>query len=85
MPVTPTPRKLLIDYGIDIDKQGPYNGYTALHDATWQNNVDVAKVLIDADADLDHQVERWADTASVRPLAREQPDRRADRAKTRRN
>lgn len=32
--------------------RGPYNGYTALHDAIWQNNVEVAKVLIDAGANL---------------------------------
>jgi ankyrin repeat protein len=44
--------KLLIEYGIDIDKQGPNNGYTALHDAIWQNNVETAKVLITAGANL---------------------------------
>ncbi len=43
---------LLVQYHIDINKQGPYNGYTALHDAIWQNNVDVAKLLIDAGANL---------------------------------
>ncbi len=45
--------RLLIAYKIDIDKQGPYNGYTALHDAIWQNNVETAQVLIDAGAKLD--------------------------------
>jgi hypothetical protein len=44
--------RLLIDYGIDIDAQGPYNGYTALHDAIWQNNVETAKVIIAAGPDL---------------------------------
>lgn len=34
--------KILIEYGIDIDAQGPYNGYTALHDAVWQNNIEGA-------------------------------------------
>jgi ankyrin repeat protein len=43
---------LLIQHGIEIDKQGPMNGYTALHDAIWQNNVDTAKVIIDAGANL---------------------------------
>jgi ankyrin repeat protein len=34
----PEVMKILIEYGINIDAQGPYNGYTALHDAVWQNN-----------------------------------------------
>jgi len=45
--------KVLIEFGIDIDKQGPKNGYTALHDAIWENNVDTARVLIDAGASLE--------------------------------
>jgi uncharacterized protein len=44
--------KLLIQYKTDIDKQGPFNGYTALHRAVWQNNIDTAKVLIEAGANL---------------------------------
>jgi ankyrin repeat protein len=43
----------LIAYKIDVDKQGPYNGYTALHDATWQNNIETAQVIIDAGANLE--------------------------------
>ncbi|HVU10872.1 MAG TPA: ankyrin repeat domain-containing protein [Phototrophicaceae bacterium] len=43
---------LLVQYHVEIDKQGPYNGYTALHDAIWQNNVEVARLLIDAGANL---------------------------------
>lgn len=38
----PEVMKILIEYGIDIDAQGPYNGYTALHDAVWQNNIEGA-------------------------------------------
>jgi len=34
----PEVMKILIEYGINIDAQGSYNGYTALHDAVWQNN-----------------------------------------------
>ena len=45
--------RVLIAYKIDMDKQGPYNGYTALHDAIWQNNIETAKVLIEAGAKLD--------------------------------
>jgi ankyrin repeat protein len=44
--------RLLIEYHIDINKQGPVNGYTALHDAIWQNNIETAKVLIEAGANL---------------------------------
>ncbi|HSN65689.1 MAG TPA: ankyrin repeat domain-containing protein [Fusibacter sp.] len=44
--------KLLIQYNIDIDKQGPYNGYTALHDAVWQGHEDLATLLIEAGANL---------------------------------
>lgn len=44
---------LLIEYHIDIDKQEPYNGYNALHDAIWQNNVGVDRLIIDAGANLD--------------------------------
>ena len=44
--------QLLIEYQIDINKQGPYNGYTALHDAIWQDNVEIVKQLLAANADL---------------------------------
>ena len=39
-------------HGIDINKQGPKNGYTALHDAIWENNIDTARVIVEAGADL---------------------------------
>lgn len=44
--------ELLIKYEIDINKQGPYNGYTALHDAIWQDNLEIVKLLLKANADL---------------------------------
>jgi ankyrin repeat protein len=43
----------LIEYHIDINKQGPYNGYTALHDAIWQNNIATVEIIIEAGANLD--------------------------------
>lgn len=50
----PEVMKILIEYGIDIiDAQGPYNGYTALHDAVWQNNIEGVKLLVNAGARLD--------------------------------
>lgn len=48
----PDDAKLLIDAGIDVDAQGPGNGYTALHDAIWQNNVEVARHIIAANPDF---------------------------------
>jgi ankyrin repeat protein len=43
--------RLLIAHGIAINKQGPYNGYTALHDAVWQNNLGTAEVILAGGAD----------------------------------
>ncbi|WP_292748377.1 ankyrin repeat domain-containing protein [Nostoc sp. NMS4] len=45
--------KILIEYGINIDAQGPYNGYTALHDAVWQDNIEGVRLLVNAGASLD--------------------------------
>ena len=45
-------RVLLQQPGIDIDYQGPTNGYTPLHDALWHGFEDCARLLIDAGADL---------------------------------
>jgi ankyrin repeat protein len=33
-----------------IDWQGPYNGYTALHDAAWHGHSEAAEVLLEAGA-----------------------------------
>ena len=38
---------------LDIDAQGAYNGYTALHDAVWHDHLAVAVVLVEAGARLD--------------------------------
>lgn len=37
----------------ELNAQGPYNGYTALHDATWHGHKEVVKVLLDADVRMD--------------------------------
>lgn len=36
-----------------LDAQGPYNGFTALHDAVWQGHLDAARALIEAGAPLE--------------------------------
>lgn len=33
-----------------IDEQGPYNGYTALHDAAWHGHLEAAEVLLECGA-----------------------------------
>ena len=37
---------------LDLDAQGPYNGYTPLHDAVWHNHVEAARMLVEAGAAL---------------------------------
>jgi len=45
--------KLLVEQGlVELDAQGPYNGYTALHDTIWHGHVDALKVLLDAGVPL---------------------------------
>jgi uncharacterized protein len=44
---------LLAEPDIDIDVQGPINGYTPLHDALWHGFDDCARLLIKAGARLD--------------------------------
>lgn len=44
---------LVADGRFDLDAQGPYNGYTALHDAIWHGHIETVKVLLDAGASLD--------------------------------
>jgi len=34
--------------GCDLDAQGPYNGYTALHDAVWHGHLDAVEALMSA-------------------------------------
>ena len=40
----------LLAAGLDPDLQGPYNGYTALHDAVLNRHIEAAKVLVTAGA-----------------------------------
>ena len=50
----PGPLKLLIEHGVvELNAQGPYNGYTALHDAVWHGHVEALKVILDADVRTD--------------------------------
>ena len=50
----PDSAKLLIEHGIvEVNAQGPYNGYTALHDSVWHGHVEAMKVLLDANVHMD--------------------------------
>lgn len=40
---------------LNIDAQGAYNGFTALHDTVWHEHPETAKVLIEAGARLDRK------------------------------
>ena len=42
-------------YAEIVDFQGPFNGYTALHDAVWQGHAETVRVLLDAGAALDRR------------------------------
>lgn len=47
--------KLLVahpDFHEIMNLQGPFNGYTALHDAVWHGSYGCAKLLVDAGADV---------------------------------
>jgi ankyrin repeat protein len=44
---------LLLRHGYEIDVQGPYNGYTALHDAAWFGHAEAALVLLAGNARAD--------------------------------
>jgi hypothetical protein len=42
--------QLLIEHGIvELNAQGPYNGYTALHDSVWHGHLEALKVILDSD------------------------------------
>ncbi len=45
--------RILIDYGFDVNVQGPANGYTPLHDAVWANNLEAVKLLLKHGAKAD--------------------------------
>ena len=42
----------MIQNGIAVDQKGPFNGYTALHDAVSQGHLETAKVLVSGGADI---------------------------------
>ena len=41
-----------VDAQLDLDIQGPWQGFTPLHDAIWQGHPDVAEILIKGGADV---------------------------------
>jgi ankyrin repeat protein len=46
-------RMLVQHPDIDIDVQGPINGYTPIHDALWHGYAECARILLDSGARLD--------------------------------
>ncbi|MBN9519833.1 ankyrin repeat domain-containing protein [bacterium] len=46
-------RMILANPRVDIDVQGPINGYTPIHDAIWHGYTECAEILLDAGARLD--------------------------------
>ena len=59
---------LLIKHGLKLDARGPYNGYTALHDAILNAHIETAKVLMEAGASTSI---KGIDGKSPKDLARE--------------
>ena len=59
--------RLLIKHGLKLDALGPYNGYTALHDAVLNGHEETARVLLQAGAS--YTIE-GIDGKSSRDLAR---------------
>jgi ankyrin repeat protein len=50
----PGPLKLLIEHArVELNAQGPYNGYTALHDSIWHGHMEAMKVILSADVRMD--------------------------------
>lgn len=47
-----TAQILVEDGRLELDAQGPYNGYTALHDAIWHGHKDTVEVFLKAGANL---------------------------------
>jgi ankyrin repeat protein len=46
--------RVLVDGSdLDVDAQGPYNGYTALHDAVWHGHAKAAQAFVEGGARLD--------------------------------
>jgi ankyrin repeat protein/ketosteroid isomerase-like protein len=46
-------RMIMADPNVDIDVQGPINGYTPIHDAIWHGYTECAEILLAAKARLD--------------------------------
>ena len=46
-------RALVAQGGLEMEAQGAYNGFTALHDAVWHGHTETARVFLDASARLD--------------------------------
>lgn len=46
-------KRLIENSAVAVNAQGPYNGYTALHDATWHGHTAVVEVLLDANVQMD--------------------------------
>lgn len=53
---------------LELDAQGPYNGYTALHDAVWHGHASTVQALVDASARTDL---RGLDGRTALDMARE--------------
>jgi len=53
----PEALKVLLELapGIDLTAQGPYNGYTALHDSCWHGHFDNVKILLEHGVPLDQR------------------------------
>jgi ankyrin repeat protein len=50
----PGPLHILVDQGlVELNAQGPYNGYTALHDSVWHGHAEALEVLLGSDARTD--------------------------------
>jgi uncharacterized protein len=50
----PGPLRILVDQGlVELNAQGPYNGYTALHDSIWHGHAEALEVLLGTDARMD--------------------------------
>lgn len=45
--------KMLVSADSELNAQGPYNGYTALHDAVWHGHYETAKALLENGARYD--------------------------------
>jgi len=47
-------QRQLVEQGkLELDAQGAYNGFTALHDAVWHGHTETARVFLEAGARLD--------------------------------